>query len=218
MVTTGTKNAIAIGGTDNAWRIWIRLTNNQQTWVRWKTMWSGAFLERWDLVRITGISYNGMANQAQDMDTGKMIVVALDNLENSAVQNNDTVERLVISNTSLSASLVARDTKIARILTVITNLSTGGGSGGGGGGGTNNRKPQSHPGIPQAAAVRTVTRSVSSTAVPRVIYARTDTMPTLKRSGETFRGDVSGTELGIPEKTDGENQRGEHEHKFNNIY
>ena len=71
---------------------------------------------------------------------GNTMVLALDNLANTAVQNNDTVERLVISNASLSASLAARDTEITRLLTGITNLSTGGGSGGGGGGGTNNRK------------------------------------------------------------------------------
>ena len=55
------------------------------------------------------------------------MVVALDDLAKSFVQKNDTVERLVISNASLYASLAARDTKIARLITVITNLSTGGG-------------------------------------------------------------------------------------------
>ena len=72
------------------------------------------------------------------MEMGNTMVVAIDDLENSVVQKNDTVERLVISNAFLYASLTARDTKIARLLTVITNLSTGGGSGGGGGSDTNN--------------------------------------------------------------------------------
>ena len=31
MVATGTKHAVATGGMDNAWRVWVRLTNNQQT-------------------------------------------------------------------------------------------------------------------------------------------------------------------------------------------
>ena len=73
------------------------------------------------------------------------MVVALKNLANTAVQKNDTVERLVISNSYLSASLAARYTKISRLLTIITNLSTGGGSGGGGGGGTNNGKSTCTP-------------------------------------------------------------------------
>ena len=85
------------------------------------------------LVRLTGITYNGMVNQAAEMEMGNTMIVALDNLANAAVQENGTVERLVISNSSLSESLSARNTMIDRILTVITNLSTGGGGGGGGG-------------------------------------------------------------------------------------
>ena len=148
MVTTGTKNAVATGGMDDTWRVWMRLPNDQQTWVRWKTMWSGDFLEKRELVRLTGIAYNGMANQAVEMETGNTMVVVLENLENTSVQNNDTVERHVISNSSLSASLAARDTEIARLLTVITNLSTGGGGDGGGGGGINNGNATGAPWYP----------------------------------------------------------------------
>ena len=145
MVTTGTKHVVATGGMDDTWRMWMRLPNDQQTWVRWKTMWSGAFLEKWEIVRIKGIAYNGMSNQAADMDMGNTMVMALGNLANAALQKNDTVEWLVISNSSLSSSLTSCNTKIARLLTVITNLSTGGGSGGEGGGGTNNKKATGTP-------------------------------------------------------------------------
>ena len=86
-----------------------------------------------------------MANQAEEMEMGNTMVVALDNLENAAVQNNYTVDWLVISNSSLSASLAARNTEIAWLLTVITNLSTGGGGVGGGGGGINNVKATCAP-------------------------------------------------------------------------
>ena len=68
-----------------------------------------------------------MANQAAEMGMGNTVVVAIDNLSNAAVHKNDTVERLVISNSSLSSSLVMCNTEIAWILTVITNLFTGGG-------------------------------------------------------------------------------------------
>ena len=148
MVTTGTNNSVATGGMDDAWRVWMRLPNNQQTWVRWKTMWSGAFLEKRELVRLTDIAYNGMADQAAEMEMLNTMVVALDNLANAAVQKNDTVERLVISNSSLFASLAARDTDIDRLLTAIINLSTEGGGGGGGGGGTNNEKSTGTPWYP----------------------------------------------------------------------
>ena len=97
-----------------------------------------------ELVRLICIAYNGMANQAADMEMVSTMVVALDNIANAAIQKNDTVERLVISNSYLSTSLAARNTKIARLLTVITNLSTGGG-GGGGGGGINNGKVTGAP-------------------------------------------------------------------------
>ena len=69
-----------------------------------------------------------------------VLVVALNNLANATVQKNDTVEQLGISNLSLSASFVARDTNISRLLTIIANLSTGGGGGGRSGGGINNGK------------------------------------------------------------------------------
>ena len=111
----------------------MQIPNDQQTWVICKTMWSGSFLEKRELVRLTGIAYNGMVNQAAEMEMGNTMIVALDNLANAAVQENGTVERLVISNSSLSESLSARNTKIDRILTVIANLPTGGGGGGGGG-------------------------------------------------------------------------------------
>ena len=104
----------------------MRLPNDQQTWVRCKTMWDGAFLKKRELVRLMDIACSGMSNQAGEMQMGKTMVVALSNLANTAVQNNNTVEQLVISNLSLSASLTARDTEIARLLTVITNLSAGG--------------------------------------------------------------------------------------------
>ena len=34
MVTTGTNHAVATVGMDYAWRVWMRLPNDQQTWVR----------------------------------------------------------------------------------------------------------------------------------------------------------------------------------------
>ena len=77
MVTTGTKHAVSAGGMDDAWRVWMRLTNDQKTWVRWKTMWSGAFLEKRELIRLTGIAYNGMENNAQEVEMGNTMVVEL---------------------------------------------------------------------------------------------------------------------------------------------
>ena len=90
-----------------------------------------------------------MTNQTHDMDMGNTMVVELDNLANISIQKKDTVEQLVISNASLSDSLASQDTEIARLLTIITNLYTGGGSRGGGGNGTNNEKNQQTTLVPQ---------------------------------------------------------------------
>ena len=106
------------------------------------------FSEKRELLSLTGIAYNGMAKQAAETEMGNMMVVALKNLANAAVQKNDTVERLIISNSSLSASFAARDTKIARLLTVITNLSTGGCGVEVGGGGISNGKSTGTPWYP----------------------------------------------------------------------
>ena len=124
MVATGNKHAIFTSVMDDAWRVWMQIPNDQQNWVQRKTMWSGAFLKKREIFRLTGIAYNGMADQAVDMEMLNTMVVALKNLANTSVQKNDTVERLVISNSPLSASLAVRDTEINRLLTVITNLST----------------------------------------------------------------------------------------------
>ena len=145
MVNTGTEKDVATGGMDDVWSVWMWLTDDQQTWVRCKTMWSRAFLEKRELARLTGIAYNGMANQAADMEMGNTMVVALNNLANSAVHKNNTVEHYVISNSGLYAYLAARNTKIDLLLTVITNLSTGGGSSGGGYSGIDNVKATGTP-------------------------------------------------------------------------
>ena len=108
-------------------------------------MRSGAFIEKRELASLTSISYNGIANQAAEMEMGNKMAVALNNLGNATTQKNYTIERLFITNLSLSASLAARDTEISWILAVITNLSTGVGGGGGGVGGTNKGKSTGTP-------------------------------------------------------------------------
>ena len=72
------------------------------TWGSWKTHWTAAFQDKRELVKLTGITFNGMANKAQEADMGDKVVSALDNLANAAVQRNDTFEQLVKSNTTLT--------------------------------------------------------------------------------------------------------------------
>ena len=72
-----------------------------------------------------GISFNGMANQAQEDEMGTKMVTALDNLANAAVQKNDTFEQLVKSNHALSTTVSSQQTKIKRLLAIVSTLSCG---------------------------------------------------------------------------------------------
>ena len=56
IVTTDTKHSVATSGMDDACSVWMRLPNNQHTWVRWKKTLNGDFLEKRELVRLTGIA------------------------------------------------------------------------------------------------------------------------------------------------------------------
>ena len=49
-------------------------------------MRSGAFIEKRELASLTSISYNGIANQAAEMEMGNKMAVALNNLGNATTQ------------------------------------------------------------------------------------------------------------------------------------
>ena len=103
MVTTGTKHAVAAGGVEDAWKVWMRRPAATKTWPNWKTHWTEAFIKKRELIQLTGNSFNGMENQAQkEAVMGDKMVTALDNLANVAVHRNDTVEQLVATNKTLT--------------------------------------------------------------------------------------------------------------------
>ena len=98
------------------------------------------------LHKLAGMPFDGMANSATEAEMGDNMITALDNLENTAVETNNTVERLVISNKALTDSLAARDTECACLLTIITTFSTGRGASGGSSSSSNiNGKPPWFP-------------------------------------------------------------------------
>ena len=126
MVTTGTKHAVATGGLDQEWKAWISTPAANRTWPNWKTHWTAAFTAKRELIRLTGTSFNGMANQALEDEMGDKMVNALDNLANAAVQKNDTVEQLVATNKKLTDTVASQQTEIKRLLSIVTALSSGG--------------------------------------------------------------------------------------------
>jgi hypothetical protein len=124
MVTTGTKHAVATGGMDQPWKEWKRMIAGNRTWANWKTHWTDAFQEKRELVRLTGIAYDGMANNAQTDEMGDKMVSALDNLANAAVQKNDTFEQLLATNKTLSDTNKRQQEDNQKLLAIISALST----------------------------------------------------------------------------------------------
>ena len=125
MVTTGTKHAVATGGLEEEWKAWIRTPPANRTWPNWKTHWTAAFTAKRELIRLTGSSFNGMANQAMEDEMGDKMVNALDNLANAAIQKNDTMEQLVGTNKKLTDTVASQQQEIKRLLSIISALSSG---------------------------------------------------------------------------------------------
>ena len=107
-------------------------------WADAVTHRTAAFTNNVELANLTGAAFNGMANQAEEEMTDKM-VVALDNLANAAVKKNGTIEILGKANLALTKAVADHDTRLFALTTAITKLSNqcskSGGSRGGGGGG-----------------------------------------------------------------------------------
>ena len=123
MVTTGTKHAVATGGMDQPWKEWTRQAALNRTWLNWKSHWTTAFQDKRELVKLTGVAFNGMANSAQENKMGDKMISALDNLAYAAVQKNDTFEQLVKANKTLTEALHTQQDKIKKLLAIITALS-----------------------------------------------------------------------------------------------
>ena len=151
MVSTLVKHAAATGGLDVAWGAWKAraAAGLPMGWAAAVTHWTEAFASKVELAKITGVAFNGMANQAEEVMADKM-VSALDNLANAAVEKNSTIESLVKANLALTKSVSDRDANLQALTTAITKLSNqrskgGGGGGGGSGGGASSGGPAVDP-------------------------------------------------------------------------
>ncbi|KAL7475159.1 hypothetical protein ACHAW6_001085 [Cyclotella cf. meneghiniana] len=110
MVTTGTKHALQCSGLTQAWCEWRRLPAIQHTWLNWKAHWTAAFKEQRDISQLNGGTIMLHANAAVDnvQRLSQMllqIITSLNNLANTAVQKNDTVETLVVTNKQLTDTI-----------------------------------------------------------------------------------------------------------------
>ena len=148
MVSTAIKHVVVTGGMDTTWRELIIIAADPAQpadWTAWKEHWRRGFQTKRELVALTGITYNGMANQAAeqnqaDDNIGDRMVNALDSLANTAVLKTETCETLVATNKKLTQEL-SRLASIIQTMTIQlrfnsgsnnTNLEVGGGGAGGG--------------------------------------------------------------------------------------
>ncbi|KAL7477463.1 hypothetical protein ACHAW6_003269 [Cyclotella cf. meneghiniana] len=123
MVTIGTKHALQCGGLMQAWHEWRRLPSIQHTWLNLKNHWTAAFNEQCDISCLTGCTLMTQANAAvNDIQWSSQMIPWLDNLANTAVQKNDTVDQLVIANKQLTDTITKLQEDNAKLLHIIQQL------------------------------------------------------------------------------------------------
>ena len=73
-------------------------SRNSKTWQQWKLHWIADLNKKRDTQKLTnGGGFNKQANSTTKKRMGEQIVASLDNLENAAVQKNDTFKKLVLT-------------------------------------------------------------------------------------------------------------------------
>jgi hypothetical protein len=93
-----------------------------KTWPNWKTHWTRAFQENRDIRRLTGGTFRHQANSIIDDDLSEKMLLSLDNLTNTAIQRNDTVDKLVLTNNQLAAANATLTDHVARLQAQNTTL------------------------------------------------------------------------------------------------
>eukprot|EP00804_Cyclotella_cryptica_P026155 CCRYP_013040-RA/>CCRYP_013040-RA protein AED:0.67 eAED:0.67 QI:0/-1/0/1/-1/1/1/0/273 len=104
MVTTGTKHVIQCGDFTDAWKEWNYRPKAKKTWPNWKTHWARAFQENRDIRCLTGGTFRHQANSTIEDKLSKKTVLSVNNLTNRAIQKNDTVQKLVITDNQLTVT------------------------------------------------------------------------------------------------------------------
>ena len=133
-------------------RLERRIANPNLTtgWPDFKTEWGEGFNTKCELVRLTGIAFDSMANNANACDrrdrqrdneddamSGHM-VAALDNLANAAVKKNTSLESLVAANKMLTEEIALMSLTITTLLLLGTPSNGTGGTRGNSTGGDGN--------------------------------------------------------------------------------
>ncbi|KAL7479567.1 hypothetical protein ACHAW6_005292 [Cyclotella cf. meneghiniana] len=123
MVTTGIKHALQCGGLTQAWCKWRCLMAVQHTRLNWKHHWTAAFNKQREISCLTGGTVMSQADAVvDDAQWSSQMITSLDNLANAAVQINDTVEKLVVSNKQITNTILKLqedNTKYTKLFNVI---------------------------------------------------------------------------------------------------
>ena len=73
------------------------MPENQKSWNQWKQNWTAVFNEKKDIHKLANSGdFNNKSNSANETSMSEQTVASIDNLENAAVQKNDTVEKLIL--------------------------------------------------------------------------------------------------------------------------
>jgi len=117
MVTTGSKHVLFSGNMMLGWREWKRLPAIQHTWDNWKIHWMAAFAEMHDISRMTTGKTTFGTNQAVEIEQAQQMATSLDNLANTSIQKNATIDNLVATNASFSKAIQDIQRTLATMMT-----------------------------------------------------------------------------------------------------
>jgi hypothetical protein len=133
MVTTGTKHAIQCGDFTDAWKEWNRRPDAKKTWPTWKTHWTRAFHENRDIQGLTGSTFRHQAHSTVEDELSENFLLSHENLDNTAIQKNNMVKKLVITNNLLTVTnqkLTKHVTKLqeqnSKLLNILEKYASGG--------------------------------------------------------------------------------------------
>jgi hypothetical protein len=99
MITTSTKHNLECSNMMMALHKWKRFPPINHTWPNWKAHWTPAFAKMCAINRMTASDTVFGANQATKLDQAQQRASSLNNLANTTIQKNTTIENLVATTT-----------------------------------------------------------------------------------------------------------------------
>ena len=90
--TTGTNHALQCGDMTLYWREWKRCPENNNAWNNSKSDWTLVFNKTRYINHITAGNHFGHANSVMEDKLSKKMTNSLDNIVNSVVRRNNTIE------------------------------------------------------------------------------------------------------------------------------